>query len=111
MRMSPPKVTKNKSTWSVLSEEASQAVYFKILWDENLLKSWPAQMLLGKFMSLISFFKEQEYHSGFADGFPIGSLVTVAVSVWVKEKCFHDLVRSLSGTQFCRNMPSIITWS
>jgi len=66
-------------------------------------------MLLGKFIFLISFFKGQEYNSGFADGFPIGSLVTVTVSVWVKEKCFHDLVRSLSGTQFCRHMSSIIT--
>jgi hypothetical protein len=43
-------------------------------------------MLLGKFISLISFFKEQEYNSGFADGFPIASLFTVTVSVWVKEK-------------------------
>jgi hypothetical protein len=68
-------------------------------------------MLLGKFISLISFFKEQECHSGFADGFPIASLVTVTLSVWAKEKCFYDLVGSLSGKQFCRNIPSIITWS
>jgi len=77
---------KNKSARNVLSEEATKPCTSKFLWDENLLKSWPAQMLLGKFISLISFFKEQEYNSGFADGFPIASLFTVTVSVWVKEK-------------------------
>jgi hypothetical protein len=82
----------------------------KHLWDENLLNSWPAQILLGKFISQIFFFKGQEYHSGLTDGFPISSLVTVTVSVWVKEKRFHDLAMSLSGTRLCRNMPCIITW-
>jgi hypothetical protein len=74
-----------------------------------LLKSWPAQMPLGKFISQTSFFKGQEYHSGLADGFPISSLVTVTVSGWVKEKCFHDLAVSLSGTRLFRNVPCIIT--
>jgi len=104
--MSPATVTSK-----INRQGGNQAVYFKISVGGELVKIIACANIVGKIYFLNIFFKGQEYISGFADGFPIGSLVTVTVSVWVKEKCFHDLVGSLSGTQFCRHMPSIITQS